>query len=54
MNNINKLTEEQLNILIRLVKSEMDGFCGDLGYEELSKIRLILEKQRETEVANSQ
>ncbi|MDK9773787.1 hypothetical protein [Vibrio sp. B181a] len=40
-----KLTDEQLRTLLYLVKTEMDGLCGDLGYAELSKIKIILEQQ---------
>lgn len=40
-------TEEQVKTLIHLVKVEMNGFCGDVGYEELSQIRDILEQQLE-------
>ena len=40
-----KLTDEQVKTLLHLVKTEMSGFCGDLGYSELSKIRKILEQQ---------
>ncbi|GLS88960.1 hypothetical protein GCM10007916_00270 [Psychromonas marina] len=40
-----KLTDEQVTTLLHLVKTEMNGFCGDLGYEELSKIKKILEQQ---------
>ncbi|MCQ1060070.1 hypothetical protein LRP52_34250 [Photobacterium sp. ZSDE20] len=42
-------TEEQVGILLRLVRTEMSGFCGDVGYEELSKIRKILEEQLDNE-----
>ncbi|MEF1341719.1 hypothetical protein REH81_34065, partial [Vibrio rotiferianus] len=40
-----KLADEQVRTLLRLVKTEMDGFCGDVGYAELSKINNILEQQ---------
>ncbi|MEF1339732.1 hypothetical protein REH81_23665 [Vibrio rotiferianus] len=40
-----KLADEQASILLRLVKTEMDGFCGDVGYAELSRIKNILEQQ---------
>lgn len=40
-----KLTDEQVQILLHLVKTEMNGFCGDVGYVELSKIKNILEQQ---------
>ncbi len=39
-----KLTDEQVRTLLYLVKTEMDGICGDLGYAELSKIKIILEQ----------
>lgn len=38
-----ELTKEQIKTLLHLVKREMDGFCGDLGYMELSKIKEALE-----------
>lgn len=38
-----KFTNEQVAILLNLVKKEMDGICGDLGYAELYKIKEILE-----------
>lgn len=38
-------TSAQVKILLTLVNQEMSGFCGDVGYEELSKIRGILEQQ---------
>ncbi|WP_173399904.1 hypothetical protein [Vibrio owensii] len=40
-----QLTDEQVRTLLYLVKMEMDGICGDLGYAELSKIKTILEKR---------
>ena len=40
-----KLTDGQVRTLLYLVKTEMDGICGDLGYAELSKIKNVL-KQR--------
>ncbi|GAJ78049.1 hypothetical protein JCM18905_3990 [Vibrio sp. JCM 18905] len=41
-----ELTDEQVQILLHLIKTEMSGFCGDVGgYAELSKIRNILERQ---------
>lgn len=40
-----ELTEEQLKTLIHLVQVEMNGFCGDLGYGELSQIKATLEQQ---------
>ncbi|WP_172427932.1 hypothetical protein [Vibrio mediterranei] len=40
-----KLTDEQVRTLLNLVKTEMNGICGDLGYAELSKIKIILEQQ---------
>lgn len=40
-----KLTHEQVQTLLHLVKREMDGFCGDVGYSELSKIKNLLEQQ---------
>ena len=43
-------TEQQVNILLCLVRAEMSGFCGDVGYEELSKIRAIFEQQLDNEV----
>ncbi|MCA6720269.1 hypothetical protein R7Z44_14525 [Vibrio sp. 1409] len=42
-----KLTDEQVQTLLHLVKTEMKGFCGDVGYIELSKIKNILEQQLE-------
>lgn len=36
------LNKAQIDILLNLVKTEMDGICGDLGYAELSKIKHIL------------
>ena len=38
-----QLTNAQVEILLHLVQSEMAGFCGDLGYQELFHIRKILE-----------
>ncbi|EJG0716560.1 hypothetical protein ACIL2W_000956 [Vibrio parahaemolyticus] len=40
-----KLTDEQVQTLLHLVKTEINGFCGDVGYVELSKIKNILEQQ---------
>ncbi|EJG0716117.1 hypothetical protein ACIL2W_004251 [Vibrio parahaemolyticus] len=40
-----ELTDEQVQILLHLIKTEMSGLCGDVGYAELSKIRNILERQ---------
>ncbi|WP_196298083.1 hypothetical protein [Vibrio campbellii] len=40
-----KPKDEQVRTLLYLVKTEMDGICGDLGYAELSKIKIILEQQ---------
>ncbi|MGS0569396.1 hypothetical protein ACU8V6_13055 [Vibrio alginolyticus] len=34
-----KLTDEQVQTLLHLVKTEINGFCGDVGYIELSKIK---------------
>lgn len=41
-----KFTDEQVAILLNLVKKEMDGICGDLGYAELHKIKKILEEHQ--------
>lgn len=46
------LTKQQLEILIHLVKNEMNGFCGDAGYEELSQIRAKLEQRLDTSESN--
>lgn len=46
------LTKQQLEILIHLVKNEMNGFCGDAGYEELSQIRAKLEQRLDTSEPN--
>jgi len=35
---MNELTQSEIEVLIHLVKTEMSGFCGDRGYEELSAI----------------
>ncbi|MFV8432947.1 hypothetical protein ACNO6Y_20380 [Vibrio owensii] len=40
-----KLTDEQVRTLLYLVKTEMGGICGDLGYAELSRIEIILEQR---------
>ncbi|MEZ8613824.1 hypothetical protein AB4559_22515 [Vibrio sp. 10N.222.51.C8] len=40
-----ELTNDQVDILLHLVQTEMNGICGDLGYMELSKIRAILGRQ---------
>ena len=40
-----EFTYEQMQTLLHLVKTEMNGICGDLGYAELSKIRTILEQK---------
>lgn len=40
-----KLTDEQVRTLLHLVKTEMGGICGDLGYTELSRIKIILEQR---------
>lgn len=42
-----KLTDKQVQTLLHLVETEMSGFCGDVGYSELSKIKNILELQLE-------
>lgn len=50
-----ELNTEQVQTLLHLVRAEMDGFCGDRGYEELSKIKIILEQELEnstTDLAN--
>ncbi|EGA64174.1 hypothetical protein VIBR0546_02519 [Vibrio brasiliensis LMG 20546] len=39
-----KLTDEQIEILLHLVKSEMNNFCGDRGYAELAQIKVTLEQ----------
>lgn len=38
-----QLTNDQVEILLHLVQSEMAGFCGDVGFQELFQIREILE-----------
>ncbi|MGR6860747.1 hypothetical protein ACU5EH_10805 [Aliivibrio salmonicida] len=38
-----ELTKEQIETLLHLVTREMNGFCGDVGYMELSKIKKELE-----------
>ncbi|MEZ9357203.1 hypothetical protein AB4143_13625 [Vibrio breoganii] len=48
-----ELNTEQVQTLLHLVRSEMDRFCGDRGYEELSKIKIILEQEQEQELENS-
>ncbi|MCG9647091.1 hypothetical protein L1D24_00760 [Vibrio brasiliensis] len=40
-----ELTDDQIKILLHLVTSEMDNFCGDRGYAELMQIKENLEKQ---------
>ncbi|TCV26934.1 hypothetical protein EDB71_107179 [Vibrio crassostreae] len=47
------LTEEQVKTLMHLVKVEMSGFCGDVGYAELSQIKSILEDQLKVEVSKT-
>lgn len=39
-----KLTDEQVKTLLHLVKNEMNNFCGDVGYAELSKIKNTFEQ----------
>lgn len=34
-----ELTQREVDILLNLIKHEMDGFCGDLGYAELSQLK---------------
>lgn len=48
MRQIMELTKEQIEILLHLVTREMDGFCGDVGYMELSKIKKELELNLES------
>lgn len=40
-----KLDDDQIKILLHLVKNEMAGFCGDQGYAELAQIKIKLEEQ---------
>ncbi|CAH7437075.1 hypothetical protein VCHA43P273_90146 [Vibrio chagasii] len=40
-----ELTEEQVNTILSLVRTEMNGICGDIGYSELSKIKNVLEQE---------
>ena len=42
------LNKAQIEILSNLVKAEMDCIFGDLGYEELSKIKHILDQELTT------
>lgn len=46
------LTKQQLDILIHLVENEMGGFCGDVGYGELSQIKATLEQRLGTSESN--
>jgi hypothetical protein len=48
MNDI-QLTNVQVEILLHLVQNEMTGICGDVGYQELSQIRRILEAAQNKE-----
>ena len=34
-----ELTQREIDILLNLINHEMNGFCGDLGYAELSQLR---------------
>ena len=34
-----ELSENEVNILLNLINHEMNGFCGDLGYAELSQLK---------------
>ncbi|MEZ8987851.1 hypothetical protein AB4571_02020 [Vibrio breoganii] len=36
------LTGDQVEILLRLVLRELNGICGDVEYEELSKVKRAL------------
>ncbi|WP_341663048.1 hypothetical protein [Vibrio sp.] len=47
-----KLTDDQVKILLHLVKNEMDSFCGDQGYAELAQIKKSLEEQLATTDVN--
>ncbi len=33
------LTNKDIDILINLINHELDGFCGDIGYMELTALR---------------
>ena len=39
-----KITNREAEILHHLISKEMAGICGDLGYEELSRIRTKLDE----------
>lgn len=47
------LTDEQLKTLLHLVKNEMSGFCGDVGYAELSQIKATLEQRLDASESNA-
>lgn len=34
-----ELTQREIAILLNLINHEMNGFCGDLGYAELSQLK---------------
>lgn len=47
--NVVELSDREVEVLMHLIDVEMSGFCGDLGYQELSRLRSKLDSAQQSQ-----